>query len=182
MPDNELPQGQIYLPCISMWRPWSSWVAWGWKPIETRTHNRFKSLVGKRIGIHAARQFDVKSRHLANHYLTDGQARSAGRDEFHYPSGIICTAFVRDHRFLTHADAPLALIECATPRYGLFLEAIHRLETPIRCKGRQGIFRVICPSTVHGSHVDGVSSPTSVAMSSEKEKQSLGEPGGTNTK
>jgi hypothetical protein len=39
------------LPCITLWRPWSTWIADGRKTIETRTHDRFRSLVGKRIGI-----------------------------------------------------------------------------------------------------------------------------------
>lgn len=163
MPDNKPPQGQIYLPCISMWRPWASWIAWEWKTIETRTHARFQSLVGKRIGIHAAQRFDDRARHLANHYLSDGQARSAGRSDpaanssFNYPRGLICTAFVRDFRLLTPEDAPKALIECETKRYGLFLEVIHQIKPPLNIKGRQGIWWEICPVSVHGSYVAGVS-------------------------
>jgi hypothetical protein len=31
------------LLCISLWMPWAQWVIWEWKPIETRTHERFKT-------------------------------------------------------------------------------------------------------------------------------------------
>lgn len=168
---------QIYLPCISMWQPWASWVAWGWKTIETRTHLRFRSLVGQRIGIHAAQRFDDRARHVANHYLSDGQARSAGRSDpaanspFAYQRGIICTVFVRDFRLLTPKDASSALIECDTTRYGLFLEAIHRIEPPLQCKGRQGIWREICPASVYGSYVTCISSPNPVSVKPEKKEE-----------
>jgi hypothetical protein len=159
---NRSIQGQtqlIELPTISLWQPWASWVAWGWKTIETRTHNRFASLIGQRIGIHAAKTFDPRARNMAGGYLSDGQARSAGRSGDTYPRGIICTALVKDYRVLIPDDAPRALIECRTLRFGLFLEEVHKIDPPLRCKGRQGIWREICPSSVHGSYVTGVSLP-----------------------
>lgn len=154
---SETPQ--ITLSVISMWQPWASWVAWGWKTVETRTHTRFASLVGKRIGIHAAQTFDVRARLLAGRYLSDGRFRVASRGTDNYPRGLLCTAFVARHRRLSIEDAEDALIECATERFGLFLSDVHRIEPPLRIKGRQGIWREICPASVHGSHVNGVSSP-----------------------
>ena len=46
------------LTVISLWRPWCFWVMLGWKTIETRTHDRFANMMGKRIGIHAAQKWD----------------------------------------------------------------------------------------------------------------------------
>jgi hypothetical protein len=48
------------IPIISLWQPWAQWVALGWKLIESRTHNRFKSLLTKRIGIHASAKWDAE--------------------------------------------------------------------------------------------------------------------------
>lgn len=159
MQDSYLPQGQIYLPCISMWQPWASWVAWGWKPIETRTHNRFKSLVGKRTGIHAARKWDHDALKIAQAYLTPEQVKRTISLGYEPPQGILCTAYVNLHAKCNPRDADQALIECETLRYGLFLEQIQRIQPPLRVKGRQGIWREICPESVHGSYVDGVSFP-----------------------
>ena len=44
----------IEIPCISLWQPWASLIALGWKTVETRGHNRFACLAGRRIAIPAA--------------------------------------------------------------------------------------------------------------------------------
>lgn len=46
------------MKCISLYQPWASAIAYGWKTIETRTHERFRGLVGERIGIHAGKKWD----------------------------------------------------------------------------------------------------------------------------
>jgi len=46
------------MKAISLWQPWATWVSLGWKTIETREHDRFKSLIGQRIAIHAAIKVD----------------------------------------------------------------------------------------------------------------------------
>lgn len=128
---------------ITLNMPWANWVSLGWKPIETRTHERFKGLVGQRIGIHASLKWDAKAMELAAPYLTATQL--AQSDEFLRLGGaIICTAFVEDFRKLNEADAPDALIECKTTRYGLFLRDVARVEA-IPCRGFQGIWNYEFP-------------------------------------
>lgn len=125
-------------PIISMWQPWANWVLLGWKPIETRTHNRFRSLVGKRIGIHAAIKWDKDWLLRAREFLTVEQIRRT--EQFVNVGGaLICTAFVEKERALTAEDSAGALIECVTPRRGLFLRDIQRIET-MPMNGRQGIW------------------------------------------
>ena len=46
------------IKAISLWQPWATAVIDGVKEIETRTHDRFKSLVGQRVWIHAAKKVD----------------------------------------------------------------------------------------------------------------------------
>jgi predicted transcriptional regulator len=45
--------GDNDMKVITLWQPWASFIALGWKTIETRTHDRFKNLVCERIAIHA---------------------------------------------------------------------------------------------------------------------------------
>jgi len=121
-----------------MYSPWANWVGLGWKTIETRTHDRFKSLVGKRIGIHKALKWDDDALRIAAPYLTSIQ--QAARFGFLKVGGAICwTAYVKEHRRLCPCDAPAALIECETERYGLLLEDVQTIEM-IPCKGKQGIW------------------------------------------
>src|SRR5262249_8625581 len=125
---------------ISMWMPWANWVALKWKPIETRTHERFRGLVGKKIGIHAAVKWDNTAIEQARLYLIPEQIRQT-RGMLRLGGGIICTAFVEAFRELTEADEWQALIECKTKRYGLFLRDVTTIEY-IPCRGRQGIWYV----------------------------------------
>ena len=43
-------------PVLTLYQPWATFIADGLKTIETRTHNRFTSLYGKTILIHAGQQ------------------------------------------------------------------------------------------------------------------------------
>lgn len=47
------------MKAITIWQPWASLIMSGRKAIETRTHDRFKGLVGQRIAIHAGRRWDT---------------------------------------------------------------------------------------------------------------------------
>ena len=38
---------------LTVWQPWSSLIAYGWKPYEFRSRPPPKTVVGKRIAIHA---------------------------------------------------------------------------------------------------------------------------------
>ena len=129
------------MPVISLWMPWANWVSLQWKPIETRLHKRFASLVGKRIGIHASCKWDGDAPELARKYLTEAQLLQT-EGFLHIGGAIICTALVTEFRKLTSEDSAAALIDCGSvERYGLILEDVQIIEA-IPCKGRQGIFYV----------------------------------------
>jgi hypothetical protein len=128
------------LPVITLWQPWATWIILGWKTIETRTHNRFKSLAGKTIYIHAAKKWDGNAVSWAMPWMTDVVFDRYAHED--YPQGaIIGTAFVEEHRKLELADSNRAMIICDDryARFGLILKDIEAL-SPIYVMGRQGIW------------------------------------------
>lgn len=144
---QKTPAG-ILVSCISLWMPWAQWVMLGWKPIETRTHERFETLAGKRIGIHASKKWDKNAIHIARPYLTDDQYHATlemFRTRADFGGKVLGTVFVNEHRLLDPADAPLALIECDTRRFGLLTRDPIKLPVPFPVTGRQGIFHVHLP-------------------------------------
>ena len=137
------------IPIISLWQPWAIWVAKGWKTIETRTHNRFKSLVGQRIGIHVALKWDSGAIEAARSFLTVDQIAATSRF-LRIGGGVICTAYVADSRRLGASDASAALIECTSvTRYGLFLRDIESIEA-VPMRGRQGVWYATIPGRKPG--------------------------------
>lgn len=139
------PKEPREVTCITMWLPWAMWVAWGWKTIETRTHNRFQSLVGRLIGIHAALKWDVNAIETARPYLTSERIQKTIELFKSPPSGcIVAVAQPKAHRLLTPVDAPAALIECDTRRFGLDLGSdVQLVEKPYPVVGRQGIWKTM---------------------------------------
>jgi len=132
------------LPVISLWNPWAMWVALGWKKIETRTHVRFQSLTGRRIGIHASRRWDDHWREAASVYLDVEQIARTEANQTHWRGGIVvCTADVHAFSMLRPEHAGDALIECDTLRWGLYLSNVKETRFPqVPIKGGQGIFYV----------------------------------------
>jgi hypothetical protein len=138
------------IPVISLYGPWANWVALGWKTIETRTHPRLKSLVGKTIGIHVALKWDDDALEAAAPFLSQFQI-SRTQQFLRVGGGIICTAFAYDHRELDSLDNGSSLIDCThLTRYGLFLRDIRPIEV-IPAKGKQGIWYADIPAQVIGS-------------------------------
>ena len=133
------------LRCITLHQPWASWIAMGWKTIETRGHARFACLVGEHIGIHAGRKWDRNALLVAGEYLTLEQQHIT--NELRTIQGaIVCTAFVRDHIRLNKEHSKQALIACHKNMHGLLLEDI---ETPTywphAVQGQQGIWTITTP-------------------------------------
>lgn len=127
------------LPVITMCPPWANWVAAGWKIIETRTHDRLKSLVGRRIGIHVALKWDESAFDAAKPYLEESRLAHS-REYLRVGGAIICTAHAYAHMPLDESHSQFALIDCATTkRYGLFLGDVQHIEC-IPCRGKQGIW------------------------------------------
>ena len=130
----------VGIPIISMWMPWSIWVALGWKGIESREHDRFRGLLGKRIGVHSTLKWDPDWSLSASPYLTyDQRMQTFNFSQHTFGGKVICTAEVINYRQLEPRDEQFTLIECRTKRMGLFLHDVRRIE-PVPCKGRQGIF------------------------------------------
>lgn len=128
---------------ISLWQPWASAIACGFKLIETRgwqTHYRGT------IAIHAA-----KTREAADAFLFDDTVREAfagvGITEIgQLPFGaIVATArLVTCTRVERLAPAPLekTLGDFAPGRWGWALADVQRLTTPMPWRGAQGFFEV----------------------------------------
>lgn len=125
------------LPAITLYQPWATWIMRGWKTIETRTHNRFASLKGHDILIHAGQTTDadaIDNRFLAKHQILYNP------DEM-INGYILGKAFVYQTRELNATDSQAALIDCViTQRFGLFLARIEKFEKPIPVKGERGIW------------------------------------------
>src|SRR5947207_11272116 len=98
------------LPIISLHRPWADWVRESWKTVETRLHGRFRSLKGRRIGIHASLTWDRSALEAAREFLTADQLKQAAKLSS-IGGAVICTALVHDFRRCTPDDGPRALIE-----------------------------------------------------------------------
>lgn len=139
----------IELPAITLWAPWGSLIAALFKQIETRTHDRFRSLVGQRIAIHQGLKLDSLG-HVCYELAT------LGRDDAlawlptrlrSLPRGaVVATAYVAAHRELHVWDCWHACCNCIG-LYGLFLKHVKPLETPIAMPGHQGIWRCHLPES-----------------------------------
>lgn len=126
---------------ISLHQPWASWVALGWKTIETRTHTRFKNLVGQTIGIHAAKHWDNEWRDKTEDTLNALSRYQTDNDLLiNAPRGyLLATAFVEEFRLLNKNDSIKAKCYCGDNNlFGLVLSNIAQIE-PISMKGMQGI-------------------------------------------
>lgn len=126
----------MILPAITLYQPWATWIMRGWKTIETRTHDRFKSLDGKTILIHAGQKTDLSA--INNPYLT--------RDQLLYNPDEMVNGFILGSAYsqylgcLDPDDGLNALIECKTLRYGLLLTQVNVFPEPIPVKGEMGIW------------------------------------------
>lgn len=124
------------LPCITLKQPWAALVCAGLKTIETRTHGRFRNLVGQRIAIHAGKGHDHHGPKT-----TLELARGA----------VVCTAMVDAAWQATADDWEMgyvderAMCDCLPGTWLYFLHDIRPLAEPIPAKGRLGIWYVEVP-------------------------------------
>jgi len=131
---------------ITLYQPWASWIALGWKTIETREHKRFMHLVGETIGIHASQKWDKQWMNSLK-YLTNEQLQITQNleEEFRAQESkvrgvILCTILAYYWAPLKATHSQRALIDCGyTLRYGLFLKN-PKFINPISCDGSQGIW------------------------------------------
>lgn len=134
---------------ITLWQPWAQFIVEGWKTIETRLHNRFASLVGQEILIHAGLKWDPVWQEAAGPYMhknwiaTMQDPKNLFFDAREMGGHIIGRTSVVSHRPLTYEDSPQALIECNTPRFGLVLAYTKPATLNgrfIKAQGKQGIW------------------------------------------
>ena len=108
------------------------------KTIETRTHDRFKNLVGRRVAIYAG-----KTLGLVPLEVLRWPHASRIFDEYkvnELPKGaVVCTVFVKESRLLTNADSFSVRIS-AEGKCGLILNDIRKFKKPIPARGHQGIW------------------------------------------
>lgn len=135
------------MKAITLWQPWATWIAIGWKTIETRRHMRFTSLVGCRIAIQAAQKWDPQWVVTATPFLTEEQwaTTSLARLNNKWPRGALVCTVVVDHmvRAVGRRDdwGKLAMCDVAG-KICYFLSDIKPLPHPVPFKGWQGIFNV----------------------------------------
>lgn len=67
--------------CLTIWQPWASMIVGGWKPYEFRNWAAPTSIVGQRIGIHAAKR-PIKTAELRDimDYACSPQGQADGID------------------------------------------------------------------------------------------------------
>ncbi len=125
---------------ITLWQPWATWIALGWKKIETRTHNRLAGLAGQRIAIHAGKKFDPGAFNIARPYMSAERMKAARTVD--NPSGkVVCTAMVAEARPLTGRDSAAALVYCTGGAlWGLVLRDIELVDPPQAATGHQRIW------------------------------------------
>jgi len=142
------------MKAITLWQPWASLIAHGFKTIETRRHNHFACLVGQRIAIHAGKSFDPSFAETAAPYLyrrgrdvlKEAEALVYARDPLalkaDLPRGaVVCTALVDSARKLGGGLVDNGSALCYTVGlYGLILTDIERLDPPVPARGKQGIW------------------------------------------
>ena len=123
-------------PVITLYQPWATWIMKEWKTIETRTHDRFASLIHRTVLIHAGLRTE---RFINNPFLTEEQMFIDSKELVN--GAILGSVYVYACGWLCgdNYENKSALIEC-TDRYGLFLEDIKKFDSPIFCKGSMGIW------------------------------------------
>ena len=134
---------------ISLHEPWASFIMWGWKSIETRTHDRFRSLENQKIVIHATKNLSfLKNDSSYLQYMTPEQLKffrlNISNKHFINSAGkLLGTVEVVGFSLLDSYCSERAMIDCSIEkRFGLFLRKPKRFENPVLFKGTQGIFYI----------------------------------------
>lgn len=133
------------MKAITIKQPWASMIANGLKSIETRSHTRFKNLLGRRVAIHAGlatdknfwsyeRFFPEEKKHLISKVWSEESEQMAGM--------VLATAKVYDIKKLSYQHNRFALTDCGMHREltGLFLTEIYKLQHPIFMRGKLGLW------------------------------------------
>lgn len=129
---------------ITIKQPWASLIAYGHKTIETRMHERFRSLVGQRIAIHAGLSVDKKE--PAAFWMAQPMVPPVP-----YPAGVVlCTCLVTDMERASnlHTDDDMddfrrgAMCDVYRGLVMYHMADVELLKTPIPAKGKQGMWNI----------------------------------------
>ena len=141
------------MKAITVYNPHALWIAMKWKTIETRTHDRFKALVGQRIAIHAAQKMDEAA--FNGKYFQKAMALSVPSMRLEIYNNakrcagkILCTAFVKKALWcpsldwVEREDWEKAAMCDIWDKYLIFLDDIKPLKKKIPIRGQQYPFEV----------------------------------------
>lgn len=129
-------------PALTVYQPWASLIACGFKEFETRGWPAPQKYIGQLIALHAAKQWSTQEQR----WLTVYQKKFPEIGELAVPRGCIIAMC----RLVEVVPAEL-LRETVNPRersmgnfdagrYGWRLEVVKRAEPPIPAAGKQGIW------------------------------------------
>lgn len=142
------------MKAISLHEPYASFIMLGWKTIETRLHDKFRSLENQKIIIHRTQTFIMPHQADYFQYMSKEQ-----QDQFvnywkketgenvnklkKLTPKILGTVEVYKFDLLNESHSKLAMVDCKhTKRFGLFLRRPKEFINQIEFKGRQGIFYI----------------------------------------
>jgi hypothetical protein len=136
---------------ITLHQPWASLIACGLKTIETRTHDRFRSLVGETVAIHAGKRSGPgpSYRFMIKHNIREDYYDEALEHASTHRGCIVCVVLAIGHKRLSVLDECAAACECSG-RFGLIVNAAQRFREPIPATGHQGIWQWTPPANWRG--------------------------------
>jgi len=144
------------MKAISIWQPHASLIVMGLKPFETRSWTAWKSLIGKRIWIHAGKALDDLLD--LNEYLEDRNAGHHDQDYDAYVEALRACGFKYLRDMPRGCLIGTAVLEASLPtenltnpgpfgnfgpgRFAWQMTDPIPLATPIPFAGKQGFFEV----------------------------------------
>lgn len=131
------------LRCVSLWQPWASLIAVGAKCTETRSWPAPSSIMGGRIGIHAAKtrkgmEIAREDARLWKECLKVLPWAESGM----LPFGALVAVVTVEACFPVERLEPDVFGDYTKGRFGWMLTEITMLERPVPMRGAQGIFTV----------------------------------------
>lgn len=127
---------------LTLWQPWAQLVAEGIKPIENRSWEPPRSVLGQRIAIHAGKRYEVGEWK----YMLDAEedhVRDVCERAKTISGCIVGTAVVAAYARADELDVGGFLIRQSrwfVGPVGWLLKDIVRLPEPIPCRGAQGLW------------------------------------------
>jgi hypothetical protein len=135
------------MKALTIWQPWASLIVGGWKPYEFRGWAAPVSIVGQRIGIHAAKR-PIKTGELRD--IMDYACSPAGQAD-----GIdIACMDLLERTWRREVELPMSAVlgtallgtpklvqqNLDGPRYAWPMMAVEKFGEPVPAKGAQGFW------------------------------------------